>query len=167
MHLTDLLVADRVAIRHPANGVPALDKPGAVRILSSLLGGAELSIEGSDTQVRLDKDEIERVLLDREKLQSTGIGEGVAIPHGAMTQLVSQVAALLIVPDGVDFAAIDERKVTILFAVIGPKRATGEHLKTLARVSRVLRNKAFRERLIAVSDPKEGYALISNEEGDR
>ena len=166
MHLTDLLVADRVAIRHPANGVPALDKPGAIRILSSLLGGAELSIEGSATQVRLDNDEIERVLLDREKLQSTGIGEGVAIPHGAMTQLVSQVAALLIVPDGVDFAAIDERKVTILFAVIGPKRATGEHLKTLARVSRLLRNQSFRDLLVSAKDARTAYDLIAAVEGD-
>ena len=80
---------------------------------------------------------VERVLAEREQLQSTGIGEGVAIPHGALPHLDTQHASLLIVPEGVDFAAIDGQAVNIVFAVIGPKRATGEHLKTLARVSRL------------------------------
>ncbi len=54
-----------------------------------------------------------------------------------------------------------------MFAVISPKRATGEHLKTLARVSRLLRNKGFRDRLVAAADAKEAYDLIATEEGDR
>jgi len=156
MRLTELLSEERVAIRHH-DGTHALDKPATLKILAEILArGAHVDVAA-----------VERVLTDREQLQSTGIGEGVAIPHGALPQLETQFAGLLIVPEGVDFAAIDGQPVNILFAVITPKRATGEHLKTLARVSRVLRNKAFRERLIAVPDPKEGYALISNEEGDR
>jgi PTS system nitrogen regulatory IIA component len=110
---------------------------------------------------------VERVLSEREQLQSTGIGEGVAIPHGALAQLQTQYAALLIVPEGVDFSAIDGLRVTILFAVIGPKRATGEHLKTLARVSRLLRNKGFRDRLVAAPGAQNAYALIVAEEGER
>jgi PTS system nitrogen regulatory IIA component len=111
--------------------------------------------------------EVERVLMEREQLQSTGIGEGVAIPHGALVQLDTQYAGLLIVPDGIDFAAIDGQSVNIIFAVIGPKRATGEHLKTLARVSRLLRNKGFRERLIGSPSALAAHALIAAEEGDR
>jgi len=65
----------------------------------------------------------------------------------------------------VEFAAIDGLRVNILFAVIGPKRATGEHLKTLARVSRLLRNKSFRDRLIASHNAESAFALIANEEG--
>jgi PTS system nitrogen regulatory IIA component len=156
MRLTELLSEERVAIRHH-DGTHPLDKPATLKIL------AEMLARGAHADVAA----VERVLTDREQLQSTGIGEGVAIPHGALPQLETQFAGLLIVPEGVDFAAIDGQPVNILFAVITPKRATGEHLKTLARVSRVLRNKAFRERLIAVPDAKEGYALISNEEGDR
>jgi PTS system nitrogen regulatory IIA component len=156
MRLSELLSPERVAIRH-ADGAHPLDKPASLRIL------AEMLAQGAHADVAA----IERVLTEREKLQSTGIGEGVAIPHGALPQLETQFASLLLVPEGVSFAAIDGLPVHILFAVITPKRATGEHLKTLARVSRVLRNKAFRERLIAVPGPKEGYALISNEEGDR
>ena len=156
MRLTELLSEERVAIRHH-DGTHPLDKPATLKILAEILArGAHVDVAA-----------VERVLTDREQLQSTGIGEGVAIPHGALPQLETQFAGLLIVPEGVDFAAIDGQPVNILFAVITPKRATGEHLKTLARVSRVLRNKAFRERLIAVSGAKEGYALISNEEGDR
>jgi PTS system nitrogen regulatory IIA component len=83
-----------------------------------------------------------------------------------MPQLENQHATLLVVPEGVDFAAIDGLPVNILFAVIGPKRATGEHLKTLARVSRLLRNKAFRDRLVGSPDAAAVYQLIAAEEGD-
>jgi PTS system nitrogen regulatory IIA component len=156
MRLTELLSPERVAVRHNDDGHP-LDKAATLKILAEMLAAGA----GADIAA------VERVLAEREKLQSTGIGEGVAIPHGALPQLETQFAGLLIVPEGVEFAAIDNLPVNILFAVITPKRATGEHLKTLARVSRVLRNKAFRERLIAVPGPKEGYSLISTEEGDR
>ena len=153
MQLTDLLTADRVAVER----TPGSDftKARALSALSRLLASG----------TRLPTEVVERVLVEREQLQSTGIGEGVAIPHGAMAQLESQCAALLIVPAGVEFQAIDGEKVTLLFAVIGPKRATGEHLKTLARVSRLLRNKAFRDRLIAAPDSKTAYDLIATEEG--
>lgn len=158
MHLTDLLTADRVAIERP-NGAgskaASFDKPASLTVLSRLLA------QGTKIPTR----DIERVLVDRETLQSTGIGEGVAIPHGALAQLETQCAALLIVPDGVEFAAIDGLRVNILFAVIGPKRATGEHLKTLARVSRLLRNKSFRDRLIASPSAESAYSLIATEEG--
>jgi PTS system nitrogen regulatory IIA component len=153
MRLTDLLTSDRVAIRHN-DSRPSLDKGGVVRVLAELLATGAL----------VDEAEVERVLVEREQLQSTGIGEGVAIPHGALAQLENQYASLLIVPEGVDFAAIDGQTVQILFAVIGPKRATGEHLKTLARVSRLLRNKAFRDQLVAAPSAKEAYDLIATEE---
>jgi PTS system nitrogen regulatory IIA component len=156
MRLTELLSEERVAVRH---NTPerTLDKAATLHTLAGLLAAG----------ARVDVAAVERVLTEREQLQSTGIGEGVAIPHGALPQLETQFASLLIVPEGVDFQAIDGLDVTILFAVITPKRATGEHLKTLARVSRLLRNKGFRERLVAVPGAKEAYALISTEEGDR
>jgi PTS system nitrogen regulatory IIA component len=169
MRLTDLLTPDRVAIEHQRAGggassgdvraqTPAdadFDKNKALRLLSRLLANG----------AKVDTQEVERVLLEREGLQSTGIGDGVAIPHGALPQLENQCAALLICPEGLDFAAIDGMKVNILFAVIGPKRATGEHLKTLARVSRLLRNKEFRQQLVHAADARAAYALIDTEEG--
>jgi PTS system nitrogen regulatory IIA component len=154
MRLTDLLSPARVGIERDSE---ALDKEKAIGLLARMLG----EHDGVTTS------EIERVLLEREQLQSTGIGEGVAIPHGALPQLREQVAALLIVPDGVEFQAIDDAKVSILFGVIGPKRATGEHLKTLARVSRLLRSKDFRTRLVSAADAASAYELISAEEMEK
>ena len=157
MRLIELLTPERVAIRRTGDGAAPIDKAGVIKLMAQLLAPG----------ARVDAAEVERVLAEREQLQSTGIGEGVAIPHGALTQLQSQYATLLVVPEGVEFAAIDGFKVNILFAVIGPKRATGEHLKTLARVSRLLRNKAFRDRLITAPDANAAYALIVAEEGER
>jgi PTS system nitrogen regulatory IIA component len=156
MRLSELLTEERVAVRHNGDGRP-LDKAAAIHDLAQMLAKGA----GADPAT------VERVLMEREQLQSTGIGEGVAIPHGALPQLETQFASLLIVPEGLDFAAIDNLDVTILFAVITPKRATGEHLKTLARVSRLLRSKGFRDRLVAAPGAKEAYSLIATEEGDR
>jgi nitrogen PTS system EIIA component len=156
MRLTELLTPERVAVSHNDDGARPLEKSGVIKALAQMLASG----------ARVDATDVERVLSEREQLQSTGIGEGVAIPHGALPHLETQYAGLLIVPEGVDFIAIDGLKVNILFAVIGPKRATGEHLKTLARVSRLLRNKGFRDRLVAASGAKEAYDLIAAEEGE-
>jgi PTS system nitrogen regulatory IIA component len=160
MRLTELLNTERVAIWPGPEGrrdgsAPRGAKAEALSTLAAMLASGANVRDG----------DVLRVLLEREALQSTGIGEGVAIPHGALAQLEVQCAALLIAPEGIDFDAIDGAKVNILFAVIGPKRATGEHLKTLARVSRLLRNKSFRERLVSAPDSQAAYALISEEEG--
>jgi PTS system nitrogen regulatory IIA component len=156
MRLTDLLTPERVAIRHNDGGRPP-DKTDVLKTLAQMLARG----------TRMDAAEVERVLAEREQLQSTGIGEGVAIPHGALPQLETQYASLLIMPEGVDFVAIDGLPVTILFAVIGPKRATGEHLKTLARVSRLLRSRGFRDRLVTAPDSMAAYELIAAEEAER
>jgi len=154
MRLTDLLSAERVNVRRGHEVVS--NKREALATLADLLA------EGAQ---HIPRDTIESVLTEREKLQSTGIGDGVAIPHGAVAELDKQCAALLIVPDGIDFDAIDGEKVNLLFSVIGPKRATGEHLKTLARISRLLRNRSFRERLLSAEDGRAAYELIASEEG--
>ena len=167
MRLTDLLTPDRVGIERLSlsddgrrRGNPdtiTFDKAQALaRLAAMLASGASVA-----------RSEVERVLLEREALQSTGIGEGVAIPHGALAQLENQCAALLIVPGGVEFSAIDDTKVNILFAVIGPKRATGEHLKTLARVSRLLRNRGFRDQLVGAESPGAAFDLIAAEEVEK
>jgi PTS system nitrogen regulatory IIA component len=154
MILTDILSTDRVRV---ARAEEVRSKDDALQALATLLGFGLSSPSGA---------EFYRVLGEREALQSTGIGDGVAIPHGALENVVGQLAALLICPEGVPFDAIDGRPVFILFAVVGPKRATGEHLKTLARISRLLRDPAFRQKLLASTDQKEAHSLIrSAEEG--
>ena len=159
MRLTELLSVNRVLVRgRDSRASPSsLSKRDAIDVLAELLG------EGAG----VPRDEVADVLAEREALQSTGIGDGVAIPHGALANLDKQWAALLIVPEGMEFEAIDGTKVYLLFAVVGPKRATGEHLKTLARISRLLRNKAFRDQLISAESGKAAYDLLVAEETDR
>src|SRR5260370_19694728 len=156
MILTDILSNERVKVAIRGSGIESKDD--ALHALAKLLASGAASPGPTDFY---------RVLAEREALQSTGIGDGVAIPHGALENLGGQVAALLICPGGgIPFDAIDGNPVSILFAVVGPKRATGEHLKTLARISRLLRDSAFREKLLASADRAQAYSLIrSAEEG--
>lgn len=156
MKLSELLTEDRVGVlRRSAGGV--LDKSSVLRQVAALLAHGT-TVETSD---------ILHVLLEREALQSTGIGEGVAIPHGFPADLEQQVAAVLTIPEGIEFDSIDGSKVQLVVAVVGPKRATGEHLKTLARVSRILRSKAFRARLLEARTSKEVYELLLGEDAER
>lgn len=113
----------------------------------------------------VSREEIDRVLAERERLQSTGVGGGVAIPHGSIEGLDRLVGAVLLCPASIDFDAIDGAPVSILFAVIGPKRATGEHLKTLARVSRLLRDDQFRARLLRAPSGTAAFDMLAAEEG--
>ena len=156
MTLTDILSSELVGV---ARGVREMkSKDAALRELAHLLSAGQVAPSETDYY---------RVLCEREQLQSTGIGDGVAIPHGSLESLDAQQAALLICPDGVPFDAIDGRPACILFAVVGPKRATGEHLKTLARVSRLLRDAAFRAKLLASVEGAEAFALIRTAEDGR
>jgi nitrogen PTS system EIIA component len=154
MAVLDILSAEQVSVSNEAEGVVAGKAEALRRIALLLARGAGRTPE-----------EIERVLAEREKLQSTGVGGGVAIPHGALDGLDRQFGALLLCPDPIDFDAIDGAPVSILFAVIGPKRAAGEHLKTLARVSRLLRDDGFRKRLLKAPSGADAFNIIATEEG--
>jgi PTS system nitrogen regulatory IIA component len=149
MRLCDILSVDRILV--DADGASVRNKPEALRVLAELLSPA----------LGIDKAHVEALLLERERLQSTGIGDGVAIPHTAVEEAENQAAALLLCPRGIDFEAIDGQSVQIVFGVVGPKRATGEHLRTLARISRLLRDSATRARLLASESSAAAYELIS------
>ena len=104
------------------------------------------------------------VILAREALGSTGIGEGIAIPHGKMKNLDRLVLSFGIARKGVDFDAMDGNPVHIFFVLIAPEDSPGDHLKALARISRVLKNRSFRERLLEASSADELYQLICEED---
>jgi PTS system nitrogen regulatory IIA component len=152
MRLTDILTEQRIWVdaRSPA----IRDKDASLIRLGSLLSPA----------IGLDEQAVYRLLLERERLQSTGIGDGVAIPHASTDVAASQAAALIICPSGIEFQAIDGGKVFIVFGVIGPRKATGEHLKTLARISRLLRDASNRNRLISSADSASAYGLVVSED---
>ncbi len=159
MQLLDILTPRRVDVVRAdaahANTTPVRTKPDAIRRL------AELLVTGS---TGLDLGEVESELKKREELQSTGVGGGVAIPHAKLERLDRIVGAVLLCPEPIGFDAIDQKPVSILFAVIGPLRSPGEHIKTLARVSRLLRDDAFRARLVGAESGAVAFDLIAREE---
>jgi len=155
MRLTDILTAERVLIARDHDGIRS--KQEVIGRLAQMLAPAT----GREPAT------IHKVLADRELLQSTGIGDGVAIPHGSLDSLHGQTAAIVLCPDGVEFEAIDGRPARIVVGVIGPRRATGEHLRMLARISRLLRDGSFRDRLLASVDGADALRTIAHEEETR
>jgi PTS system nitrogen regulatory IIA component len=155
MGVSEILSPDHVSVAGEGEGA-VTTKREAIHRLSVLL---------ARRQTLVTAEEIEQVLTERERLQSTGVGGGVAIPHGSIDRLDRTIGAVLLCPSPIEFEALDAAPVSILFAVIGPRRATGEHLKTLARVARLLRDDGFRSRLVAATTGREAYALIAAEEG--
>ena len=106
--------------------------------------------------------EILNALLEREKLGSTGVGHGVAIPHARLESIkcVYGVFARLVEP--VDFDSVDDRPVDLVFLLLAPKDASVDHLKALHRVSRLLREKPLRTKLRGARDAGALYALLTN-----
>jgi PTS system nitrogen regulatory IIA component len=104
------------------------------------------------------------VILEREKLGSTGIGEGVAIPHGKMKGLDTILCAFGRSKKGVEFGAVDRQPVHILFLLLAPEETTGLHLRMLSRISRILRDASFRKRLMEQVDADKLYRDIVEED---
>jgi PTS system nitrogen regulatory IIA component len=112
----------------------------------------------------LRADRVLEVLGEREKLASTGIGEGVAIPHGKMPGLARLYAAFGVSRAGLDFSSIDQRPTQLFFALVAPENSAGVHLKALARVSRLFRNAGLRDAILSAGSAEEIYRLISEED---
>jgi PTS system nitrogen regulatory IIA component len=109
-------------------------------------------------------DELLSVLIDREELQSTGIGEGVAIPHGKMAGLDRLMATFARSDDGVDFASIDGKPTQLYFMLVVPEHSGGQHLKALARISRFFRDPSFRGKLMDATSTEAIFRAIEEED---
>ena len=109
-------------------------------------------------------DELLRVLIEREKLGSTGIGDGVAIPHGKLNGLENIILVFGKSNEGIDFDSIDGKPVNLIFLLVAPSNSAGVHLKALARLSRLLKDKNFRQELIDASDAQSLYNIIANKD---
>ncbi len=110
------------------------------------------------------KNKVVDVLMAREALGSTAIGQGIAIPHGKSDSTDQLVAALAISKKGINFDSLDGEPAHIFFLLVAPIDSAGPHLKALARVSRLLKDKFFRESLKNTKTPKEMLELISRED---
>jgi PTS system nitrogen regulatory IIA component len=150
MNIMDILVKDAVI----------LDL--GVRTKRDVL--AEMAAALAKVEPRIEADRLLEVLLEREALQSTGIGEGVAIPHGKMPGLDRLVAAFAHSSEGVDFESIDGQPTHHFFLLVVPEHSGGQYLKALARISRFFRNAAFRQRLADAESLEEVIRAIEEED---
>ena len=142
----------------PEHVVPDLRAATKLEVLDELAGVLAAH------HPEISKDRLVEVLLEREKLGSTAIGEGIAIPHGKLPKLGGVVAAFGRSRPGVDFQSLDGGPTQLFFLLVAPEDASGAHLKALARVSRLLRDKEFRKRLLEVETRAALYQIIREED---
>ncbi len=110
--------------------------------------------------------ELIKVLLERERLGSTGIGGGIGIPHGKLKNLESLIMGFGLSRKGVDFESIDGRPAHLFFILLTPENSTGLHLKLLARISRLLKNESFKKKLMKATDSNQVYSTIEEVDED-
>ena len=145
-------------ILDPAAIIPEMrstSKPEALQELAGVLGRLHATID----QARLVE-----VLLEREELGSTAIGEGIAIPHGKLPGIANVIAAFGRSSRGIDFDSLDGSPTRLFFLLVAPEDSAGVHLKALARISRLLKDRAFRERLFAGTTGDALFATIREED---
>ncbi len=151
MLLTELVTPQRIKVP-----LQSTSKDDLLRELVELL---------ASTDGVKDVDDVLRAVRERETVLSTGIGSGVAIPHGKS----SAVSRLRLVAgttgEAVDFDALDGQPVRLFFLLVGPETAAGPHIKALSRISRLVRKESVRENLLAAGDADEFYRVLRTAEG--
>jgi PTS system nitrogen regulatory IIA component len=113
----------------------------------------------------LDKNALVKVLLERERLGSTGIGDGIAIPHGKFHGVAHPIISFGRSRKGLDFESVDGEPAYLFFLLVAPENSASVHLKALARVAKILKNSTYRKTLMEAADEKHLYqAIILNDE---
>ncbi len=125
---------------------------------------AELTDALLTCEPSLDRDEVIAVLQEREKLGSTGIGDGVAIPHGKLAGIPELKLVFGRSKAGVDFESMDGQPAYLFFLLIAPEESVGVHLKTLAKISKLLKDSSVRKKLMEAPGQQEIYQVILDEE---
>lgn len=150
MLLSELLTPDRVRVP-----LRAASKDALLEELVAVL---------RDAGAVGDADGVLRAVRDRERVLSTGVGSGVAIPHGKSEAVPQLAMAAGLTSEPVEFDALDGEPVRLLFLLVGPDSAAGQHVKALSRISRLVRRDAFRDRLIAARTAEEFVSIVAEAE---
>jgi len=148
MHIADILTPNRMLCH-----VQATSKKRILEFFSKLL---------ADEGQLVNSHQVFESLLARERLGTTGLGKGVAIPHARVSACKETLAAFLQLEKGVDFDAIDRQPVDLLFALMVPEDSTEEHLEILAQLAEMLSDEAFRSRLREASSCEEKFSLLTS-----
>jgi len=152
MHILDFLNEKAVSA-----DLKSQDKNNVIKELTDLL------IKAGQLKPK-DKDAIVKVLLNREALGSTGIGQGVAIPHGKCEYVSELIGAFAISKSGIKFDSLDGEPAYIFFLLLAPIESSGPHLKALARISKLLKDKYFRDSLKSADNEKTLIKIIKEED---
>jgi len=150
MRLTDVLNEDFVNI-----SLSGTNRDECIKELIDKLATAQ-TINSADS--------IFDAVLEREKIMTTGVGNGIAIPHCKHPDSPNFSVCLGIQQKGVDFQSIDKKNVTIIFLLVGPENNPGLHIKLLSRISRLMSNEELRQQLLECKSNKEAFDLIHDEE---
>ena len=150
MNLIKILQPDCVKVP-----LESKDKESAIVELVDLL---------HDAGLLLDKELALNAVLTREMTRSTGIGSGIAIPHGKCKEVKELVMAVGIAKDPIDFASVDQKPVRIILMLVSPVDQTGPHIQALAKISRLMLDDSFKQKLEQASTAKEAYELLSSKE---
>jgi PTS system nitrogen regulatory IIA component len=150
MKVMDFLSQDTIVV-----DLKSTDKKSAIIELVDVLKSTK----------KLEKtDEVINVVLEREKLGSTGIGQGVAIPHGKANVLTEQLGVLGISRKGIEFNSLDGEPVNIIFLLVGPIEVAGQHLKALSRISRLFKDKFLRQAIRNATTKEDVVKIIQQED---
>ncbi len=112
----------------------------------------------------LDKEKVKEAIFEREKIMSTGVGNGFAIPHGKTDAVSDIVAAFAITAEPIDYQSLDEQPVRLVFLLVGKDSMVGPHIKLLSRISRLMNKEEFRKKLLTAASSKEVLEIFRAEE---
>ncbi|KAB2921487.1 MAG: PTS sugar transporter subunit IIA [Bacteroidetes bacterium] len=112
----------------------------------------------------LDIEKVREAIFEREKIMSTGVGNGFAIPHGKTDAVQDIVAAFAITDEPIDYESLDEQPVRLIFLLVGKDSMVGPHIKLLSRISRLMNKEEFRSKLLTAATPKQVIDIFRSEE---
>lgn len=139
-------------------------------VVTNLAGGtkdeiinAMIDLLGKSSKV-LDKEKVRSAIFEREKIMSTGVGNGFAIPHGKTDAVADMVASFGITAQPINYQALDDKPVRLVFLLVGKENLVGPHIKLLSRISRLMNKEEFRAKLLTLQTPKEVLESFKQEE---
>jgi fructose-specific phosphotransferase system IIA component len=150
MKISDILTEDLVVA-----GLKGKSKDGIIEAMVGIV---------SHSPKVLDREKVRAAIFEREKIMSTGVGNGFAIPHGKTDAVSDIVAAFAVTEEEIDYDSLDEKPVRLVFLLVGKDNLVGPHIKLLSRISRLMNKEDFRKRLLTVETPKEILDLFRQEE---
>ncbi len=150
MKISDILTENLVV-----SGLEGSSKDDIINAMVDLIG---------ISQKVQDREKVRQAIFDREKLMSTGVGNGFAIPHGKTDAVTDIVAAFAVTARPIDYQSLDEKPVRLVFLLVGKDSMVGPHIKLLSRISRLMNKDQFRNQLLTLTTPREIIELFRQEE---